>query len=159
MKNQFFIIITACLFFGCNGLNAKLNQFGISDLIPSHADDNKIFDQRISEELLNGKSIKFRARRTTNFTIQDILQFIPRIDAYFQYYLNSTSNRNPNDFELIKLAIIDVEKAKKMLRRQDVTAEDEHVLRDLFNPIKTKINGYKHTDNIEGSSYIQEQSK
>ena len=97
MKNQFFIIITACFFFGYNGLNAK----GISDLIPSHTDD----------------------------------------------------------FELIKLAIIDVEKANKILRRQDVTAEDEHVLRDLFNPIKTKINASKHTDNIEGSSYIQEQNK
>lgn len=56
----------------------------------------------------------------------------------------------------IKLAIIDVEKAKKMLKSQDVTPYQEHLLRAALGSIKTKVNAYSHTDAIEGSSYIRE---
>lgn len=155
MKKQNFILIAALLVFGCNHVSAKLNNFGISDIIPSHADDNNAFDLRISEELTNGKPLEFHGRHTTSFTLSDILKFIPQIDACFQNFLNHADNQDPNDFELIRLAIIDVEKAKKMLSPQDVTSDDEHDLRYLFDPIKTEVNAYKHTDNVEGSSYIR----
>ena len=149
------MLTAALLLFGCNHISATLNTFGISDVIPSHADDNDTFDVRISEELTNGNSLELHGRHTTSFTLKDILKFIPQINACFQNFLNHADNRDPNDFELIRLAIIDVEKAKKMLRPQDVTNDDEHDLRYLFDPIKTEINAYKHTDNVEGSSYIQ----
>lgn len=154
MKNQNFIFLSVLLIFGCNNISAELNEFGISDIIPTHADDNATFDQRISEELANN-NLMFQGRHTESFTIQTILDFIPKIDAYFQNYLNNADNQNPNDLELIKLAIIDVEKAKKMLKPQDVTPSQEHQLRYIFDPITTEINKYDHTDNIEGSSYIR----
>jgi hypothetical protein len=153
MKNQNFMILSAVLFFGFNNLFAELNQFGISDIIPTVNDDNATFDQRIQEEMID-TNLEISGRHTESLTLQNILDFIPKIDACFQNFLNNPDNQNPNDLELIKLAIIDVEKAKKMLKPQDVTPEDEHDLRILFNPIKTKVNAYDHTDNIEASSYI-----
>jgi len=149
------MMISALLVFGSINIAAKLNNFGISDIIPSHSDDNNTFDKRISEEMANGNALEFHhGRRTESFTIQDILRFIPNIKNYFEYYLDHPDNRDPNALELIKLAIIDVEKAKKMLKSNNVTPEQEHQLRFIFDPIKVKINEYDHTDNIEASSYI-----
>jgi hypothetical protein len=148
------MLVLSLLFLNSLHISAKLNEFGISDIIPSHSDDNKTFDQRISEEIANGQKIKFKGRRTDSFTIDDILKFIPNIQNYFEFYLNHPDSKDPQALELIKLAIIDVEKAKKMLRAKNVTPEQEHQLRFIFDPIKTKINGYDHTDNIEASSYI-----
>jgi len=149
------MIISALLFFSSTDISAKLNEFGISDIIPSHSDDNDTFDLRISEEMAHNIPLEFHhARRTDSFTIEDILKFIPNIQNYFEFYLDHPDNRDPQALELIKLAIIDVEKAKKMLRAKNVTPQQEHQLRFIFDPIKTKINGYDHTDNIEASSYI-----
>ena len=50
--------------------------------------------------------------------------------------------------------ILDKQQAKKMIKSNNVTPEQEHQLRFIFDPIKVKINGYDHTDNIEASSYI-----
>lgn len=154
MKNQNFMIISVLLFFACNNLSAELNQFGISDIIPSHADDNAVFDQRIKEEMTND-NFALDSRHTESFTIQDILQFIPKIKAYFENYLNHADDRNPDDLEFIKLAIIDVDKAKMMLKPQDVTPQEEHNLRIAFGRLNTRINAYLHSDNIEGGSYIR----
>lgn len=154
MKIKMFMIISVLLFFGCDNLSAELNQFGISDIIPSHADDNVVFDQRIKEEMTND-SFALESRHTESFTIQDILRFIPRIKAAFESYLNHADNRNPDDLEFIKLAIIDVEKAKMMLKPQDVTPQEEHELRRVFDRLNTRIRAYTHSDNIEGDSYIR----
>jgi hypothetical protein len=153
MNKQNFIIFSVLLFFGCNNIFAELNEFGISNIVPSHADDNTIFDQRISEEMTND-GLKLSSRHTNSLTSQSILYFIAHIKAYFNNLLN-TNDKSPDDLELAKLAIIDVEKAKKMLKPQDITPQEAHDVRNAFNSIKTKINAYTHTDNIEGSSYIR----
>ncbi len=140
MKKNYIIFL---LFFSSFNLSATLNEFGISNIIPSHSDDNLIFDQRINEEMTNNNLI-LDGRRSDNITLQNILDFIPNIKNYFEYFLNHPDNQDPNSLELIKLAIIDVEKAKKMLRPQNVTPQGEHQLRYLFNPIKVKINAYGH---------------
>ncbi len=69
-------------------LYPKLNSFGISDIFPTKSDDNAIFDQRIEEEMLNGQQLNIHGRHVTNLKLQDILDFIPKLDAYFQYLLN-----------------------------------------------------------------------
>jgi len=42
-----------------------------------------------------------------------------------------------------------------MLYAKKVTPYQEHQLRASLGAINTKINAYKHTDEIEGSSYIK----
>ena len=133
---------------------STLNSFGISDIFPTKSDDNTIFDQRISEEMLAGKQLMIHGRHVTNLSLQDILNFIPKLDAYFENLLN-TQNHNPQDLQLAQLAIIDIQKAKKMLRPQDVSADDEHDLRIALRAITTKINGYTHTDNVEQDEYLR----
>ncbi len=155
MKNKNFLILSIVAFFACNNLFAKVNRFDISDIEPTHADDNAVFDQRISEEMTNN-SLTLKGRRTESFTVQDILKFIQEINANFEDFLNNPDNQDPNALEDIKLAIIDVEKAKKMLKSQDVTPYEEHLLRAALGAINTKVNAYSHTDAIEGSSYIRE---
>jgi len=157
MNNKKFLIFVSLFFLECgyNNLSAKLNKFGISDIIPTHDDDNNVFDKRINEELAHGKlSFEHKSRRTRSFTIHDILKFIPKIQACFDDLLDHADNHNPQTFEYIRLAIIDVEKAKKMLRSKDVTPHQEHDLRRIFDPIKVQVNNYKQTDEVEGSSYI-----
>jgi len=46
MKNQNFIFLSLLLYVGCgyNYLSAKLNNFGISDIIPTHDDDKGILE-------------------------------------------------------------------------------------------------------------------
>ncbi len=155
MKNRNYMFLSVLLFSGCNNLFAELNQFGISDIVPTHADDNNTFDQRIGEEMTDG-NLTLKARRTESFTVQDILKFIQKINNDFENFLNNPDNQDPDALEDIKLAIIDVEKAKKMLRSQDVTPYQEHLLRAALGSINTKVNAYNHTDAIEGSSYIRQ---
>ena len=87
-------------------------------------------------------------------TLQEILHFIAKLQAYFENLLN-TQNHDPQALQIAELAIIDIQKAKKMLRPQDVTAEDEHDLRRALQAIMDKINGYSHTDNIEQDQYLE----
>lgn len=155
MKKSVIIISSFLLFFSSSTLLPKLNEFGMSDLLPSHADDNDIFDQRISEELTNRHDLQLDVRHTESFTIHDLLEFIPKIKAYFENYLNHPDTQNPEDLELVKLAVIDVEKAKKMLKPQNITPYQAHKLRAAFNALKARVNAYLHTDKIEPSSYIK----
>ncbi len=147
MKHLYLIILILSIFTAHQTL-PKLNSFGISDILPTKADDNDIFDLRIEEEMLNGQLLDISGRHVTDLTLQQILDFIPKIDAYFENLLN-THNHNQQDFHLAQLAIIDVQKAKKMLRPQDVSADDEHDLRLALGALTTKINNYYHTDEIE----------
>ncbi|MBV8660589.1 MAG: hypothetical protein JO129_00370 [Candidatus Dependentiae bacterium] len=147
------IIFSIFLLFGSYNLFAELNEFGISNIFPTHTDDNDAFDQRIQEEMMNN-NLQISGRHTESLTLQNILDFIPKIDVYFENLLD-TNNQNPDDFKLAELAVRDVEKAKKMLKPQDVTPADEHDLRIALNRINTKINAYDHTDAIEASSYIK----
>ena len=146
------IIFSMFLLSGSYNLFAELNEFGISDIFPTHADDNDAFDQRIQEEMIN-TNLQISGRHTESLTLQNILNFIPKINTYFENLLD-TNNQNPDDFKLAQLAIRDVEKAKKMLKPQDVTPEDEHDLRLALNSIAVKINAHTHSDNVESSSYI-----
>jgi hypothetical protein len=147
MKHLHVILVTLSIFTAHHTL-PKLNSFGISDILPTKSDDNHIFDLRIEEEMLEGRSLDISGRHVTNLKLQQILDFIPKIDAYFENLLN-THNKNQHDFHLAQLAIIDVQKAKKMLRPQDVSADDEHDLRLALGRLTTKINNYSHTDEIE----------
>jgi len=106
------LVTLFCFEFGYNNLSAKLNKFGISDIIPTHDDDNNVFDKRINEEFAHGKlQFEHKSRRTKSFTIHDILKFIPKIQACFDDLLDHADNHNPQTFEYIRLAIIDVEKS------------------------------------------------
>lgn len=147
MKHLHVIILTLSIFTTHQTL-PKLNSFGISDIVPTKSDDNDIFDLRIAEEMLQGQLLDISGRHVTNLKLQQILNFIPKIDAYFENLLN-THNHNRQDFHLAQLAIIDVQKAKKMLRPQDVSADDEHDLRLALGALTTKINNYYHADEIE----------
>ena len=155
MKKYNFMIAAMVIILQTHDCTATLNNFGISDIVPTKSDDNQVFDQRINEEMAHGNLI-LSGRHTQSFTLQDILDFIPRIEKYFQHLLD-THNKNPEALRLVRLAIIDVQKAKKMLRSNKVTPEEEHKLRLMFDPIKVKINAYQHTDNVEASSYIMPQ--
>jgi len=154
MKKIQMISLTAMLLFSTHKTPAKLNNFGISDIFPTKSDDNKTFDLRIAEEMLGGQQLNIHGRHVTNLKVQNILDFIPKIDAYFENLLN-TQNHNTHDLKIAQLAIIDVQKAKKMLRPQDVSADDEYDLRVALGAITTKINGYFHDDNIEPEDYLQ----
>jgi len=90
--------------------------------------------------------------------LQQILDFIPKLEAYFQHLLN-TQNHDPKAFKMAQLAIRDIEKAKKMLRPQDVSADDEQDLRAALAAIKTKINNYKHDDEVEPEDYLVQKPK
>jgi len=153
MKKLQIITLAAILLFSTHHITPTLNSFGVSDIFPTKSDDNDTFDLRIAEEMLGGQQLNIKGRHVTNLKLQDILNFIPRIDAYFENLLN-TQNHNPHDFKIAQLAIIDVQKAKKMLRPQDVSADDEHDLRLALGAITTKINGYFHDDNVEPEDYL-----
>lgn len=158
MKKISFILLTICSIVTTNHIAAKLNNFGISNLVPSHDDDNDVFDLRIEEEMLNGKKLNIHGRHVTNLQLQDILQFIPKISIYFEHLLD-THNKNTDALNLARLAIIDVKKAKKMLRPQDVSGEDENDMRAQLWKIESRINAYFHVDNVEASSYIKSKKK
>jgi hypothetical protein len=154
MKKIQIISLAAMLLVSMHKTLPTLNNFGISDIFPTKSDDNNTFDQRIQEEMLGGKQLNIHGRHVTNLKLQDILNFIQKIDAYFEHLLN-TQNHNPHDFKIAQLALIDVQKAKKMLRPQDVSADDEYDLRVALGAITTKINGYFHDDNVEPEDYLQ----
>jgi len=95
------ILVLGLLFLNSIHISAKLNEFGISNIIPSHFDDNKTFDQRISEEMTNNNPLEFHhGRRTDSLRIEDILKFIPNIKNYFEFYLNHPDNRDPQALNL-----------------------------------------------------------
>ena len=154
MKKLNLIGLTALLLANSFPTFPTLNNFGISDIFPTKSDDNAIFDQRIEEEMLHGQQLNIHGRHVTNLTLQDILDFIPKLDAYFENMLN-TQDHNPHNLQIAQLAIIDIQKAKKMLRPQDVSADDEHDLRLALGAIMTKIDAYTHTDNVEPEVYLQ----
>ena len=147
------IIVTSLLATCFQTTFTTLNNFGISDIFPTKSDDNATFDQRIAEEMLDGQQLNIHGRHVTNLKIQNILDFIPRLEAYFQSLLN-TQNHDAQNFKLAQLALVDIAKAKKMLRPQDVSADNEHDLRLALQAITTKINAYTHSDNVEPESYL-----
>ncbi len=146
MKNSNFIIFSTFLIFCNYRLQADLNQFGISDiLVPLHTSsqkENLAEDQRIAEEMGDGSTSNMRHKNIVTFT--NILNFIPHIEAYFQYLLN-TDDQDPQDMQLVQLALKDVSKAKKFLKYTQSTPEDEHKFRDAFNPVVVEVNNYLHT--------------
>jgi len=133
--------------------DAKLNSFGISDIFPTKSDDNATFQRRIQEEMMDGQNLNIHGRHSTNLTLQKILDFIPKLEAYFQNILN-TQNHDPKAIKIAQLAIRDIQKAKKMLRPQDVSADDEQDLRVALQKIETKINAYMHDDAVEPEDYL-----
>jgi len=109
---------------------SDLNEYGISTLLPpknvSFAADNSIFTERIRQEL------------GANFSIQDILNFIPNIEAYVEHLLNR-HNHNQEMITIAQLAVIDIKKAKKMLRSNQVTSQEEHDMRLALRKIDIRV--------------------
>lgn len=127
------IFISIVLIFCFSNLSAKLNDFGISNIQPSKKSSSKkyiAFDQRILEEMGD------------NITLQIILKFIPKIEAYFQHLLN-TDNQDPQALSLVKFAILDVKKARKMIEIENIDPREEHELRIALRKLDKKVNLYK----------------
>ncbi|MBP6869904.1 hypothetical protein KBC04_03415 [Candidatus Babeliales bacterium] len=137
MKKFKNIMVTA-IFLGLamSSLQAELNEFGISDIIPaeeiSSDDYAHVIRQRIAEELGD------------NFTLQDIFSFFPKIQAYYDYLLN-TQNHDEKAMLLAKLALIDVKKAKMSptIKANTVTPEDEHNLRIEIGKLNRQISPHQ----------------
>lgn len=116
----------------CIDVSAEINQFGISNImIPENSsinEENKMIRHRIAEEL------------GENYTIQDILNFLPKIQAYYDHILN-TQNLNEENLLLAKLALIDVKKAKMSptIKSNTVTPDDEHTLRVELGKLQRQI--------------------
>lgn len=114
-------------------LHAKINQFGISDIIIPEkigtAEKNEMIAQRIQEELGD------------NFTLQDLFDFLPKIQAYYDYLLNHHIDDHAA-WHILKNALMDVKKAKMShyLKANTVTPADEHYLRVELGKLDREIN-------------------
>lgn len=126
---QNYSFLAMLLFFSSNIISAKLNQFGISDIIPpthiSFTATQDAIEQRIAEEM------------NDNLTLQDILDFIPKIEKYIDHLLD-TNDYNAADIQDAKLAVQDVEKAKKMLKINQVDPDGEHDLRIALRHVASR---------------------
>jgi predicted glycosyl hydrolase (DUF1957 family) len=135
LNSIFVLILMTCNFYN---VYAKLNSFGISDIIPfnkSFTDDNLVFLERISEEMGCKQDI----------TIEIISDFLKKVEIYFNNILDNQNN-NPLAIKIAKLAIIDIEKAKKMLKPENVDADSLSQLRNNIRRLDKKINLYKAND-------------
>lgn len=134
MKKLKLIITSIFLILNFQNLHTKLNEFGISDIVPvkKSSKNNSVFKKRITEEM----GLK------SKLTAQIILNFIKKIDVYFNHLLD-TDNQDPQALQLVNIAITDVNKAEKMLKSNRVTPEEEHELRIALRNLNRKINSYK----------------
>lgn len=152
MQKFFFHAILLHLLILPTLINTELNNFGISINMPMNKNDHTIFTQRISEEMAQGKSLHLSGSHSKILKIQDILTFIACVDRYFNFLLDS-SNQDQEAFKLVEISLIDIARARKMLRPQDVTADEEFDLRKAIDTLTAKVNAYKHTDNIDPEMY------
>ena len=113
--------------------SSSLNSFGISTIIPdkkiSTDQKNDLIAQRIIEEL------------GENFTLQDIFNFLRKIQDYYDHLLN-TQTLNDQTLLLAKLALQDIQKAKMSpyIKSNTVTPDDEHNLRVEIGKLSRQIN-------------------
>jgi len=109
-----------------NQINAELNSFGLSTIIPERDKSFSVSDQefldRISEEM------------GSNLTIEKIMDFLRKIQANINFLMNK-NNITKADKEIIMLAIIDVTKAKKELRPDETNPESLARLRRIIREL------------------------
>jgi len=144
MKDAIMLLFSLCsilLASSCNLLSiqnfytthSSLNQFGISTRMPnttkSFKESNKVFAQRIDEEM--GQSLN----------VEIIEKFIPKIQNYINYLMNQ-NNLSDKEKELARLAIIDIVRAKKMLRPNTVDPKELAQLRRSIEKIQQEVDSF-----------------
>lgn len=110
--------------------DAKLTDDNFSDIRPlleaSFKDDGKACDQRIAEEMCNG-------RMDTTPTPQAILKFIDAIASYINK-LKDTHNISDETVNIAKIAVLDAAIARKMLSLRtpaDIIMDIEHKIKNV----------------------------
>ncbi|MGZ6255214.1 MAG: hypothetical protein ACXWL5_04460 [Candidatus Chromulinivorax sp.] len=119
-----------------NLIESKVNEFGISDIIPSNKKSSKQYHQQILDRITEEMGSK------SELTIDKILEFLTKIKNYFESLLNTNTN-NTHNMQIARLALEDVQKAKKMLKITKVTADKEQQLRHDLKTLEAHINSYR----------------
>ena len=135
-KNILKMILLIIFTIKTNLIESKVNEFGISDIIPSNKKSSKQYHQQILDRITEEMGPK------SKLTIDTILKFLTNIKLYFENLLNTKTN-NSHNMQLARLALEDVQKAKKMLKIIKVTAEKEQQLRHDLKTLEAHINSYR----------------
>lgn len=126
------IYAAVILFFLCSSTQAKLNNFGISTIIPEE-------QTLLTEKNMTQEEERIHEEFPHGLTLHEILKFAEKIQKYLDHLLY-THNKDTQAWQIAQLALGDIHKAKKRLKSNRVHAAGEHKLRVMLGKLDRQIN-------------------